>query len=62
MKLEHLVTISGAVLVVYDVGGRYYRYEILFWDASIYQPKEIYESADKALNVGVESIRITIGY
>ena len=62
MKLEHLVTINGAVLVVYDVGGRYYRYEILFWDGSIYQPQEIYESADKALNVGIESIEITIGY
>lgn len=62
MKLEHLVTINGAVLVVYYVGDLYYQYEILFWDGSIYQPQEIYDSVKVALDVGVKSIKTTIGY
>ena len=62
MKLERLVSINGAILIVYCVGDLYYQYEILFWDSSIYQPQEMYETANKALNVGVESIKITIGY
>ncbi|HEY9767883.1 MAG TPA: hypothetical protein V6C71_05150 [Coleofasciculaceae cyanobacterium] len=37
--------LSQAVLVVYYVGD-YYQYEILFWDYSIFQPQEMYESAD----------------
>lgn len=49
MKLEHLVTINGAVLVVYYVGDLYYQYEILFWDGSIYQPQSAYPSTDKAM-------------
>jgi hypothetical protein len=62
MKLEHSICISGAVLVVYYVGDLYYQYEILFWDGSIYQPQEIYDTADKALSVGIESIKTVIGY
>ena len=62
MKLERLVSINGAVLVVYYVGDRYYQYEILFWDSSIYQPQEMYATADKALNAGVDSIKTVIGY
>ena len=62
MKLERLVSINGAVLVVYYVGDLYYQYEILFWDSSIYQPQEIYETADKALSVGIDSIKTVIGY
>jgi hypothetical protein len=62
MKLEHLTSINGAVLVVYYVGDLCYQYEIAFWDGSIYQPQEIYESADKARDVGLESIKIVIGY
>ena len=62
VKLERLVSINGAILVVYYVGDLYYQYEILFWDGSIYQPQEIYETADRALNVGVEGIKTTIGY
>lgn len=62
MKLEHLICISGAVLVVYYVGDLCYQYEILFWDGSIYQPQEVYETAIQARNVGVASIKTTIGY
>ena len=62
MKLEHLISINGAVLTVYYVGDFCYQYEILFWDSSIYQPQEIYETADNALSVGIESIKTVIGY
>ncbi|MEM7757615.1 MAG: hypothetical protein AAF298_05790 [Cyanobacteria bacterium P01_A01_bin.40] len=50
MQLERLVSINGAVLIVYYVGDCYYQYEILFWDGSIYQPQEMYETANKAAN------------
>lgn len=58
MKLEHSIYISGAILVVYYVDNFYYQYEILFWDSSIRQPQEIYKTADQALEIGVESIKI----
>ncbi len=62
MKLEHLISINGAVLTVYYVGDLYYQYEILFWDSSIFQPQEIYDTAEEALNVGIDSIKTVIGY
>ena len=62
MKLERLVSISGAVLMVYYVGDFYYQYEILFWDGSIYQPQEMYDTAEGALNLGIDSIKTVIGY
>ena len=39
-----------------------YQYEIAFWDSSIYQPQEIYDTADKTLNVGIEMVKVVIGY
>ena len=62
MKLERLVSINGAVLVVYYVGDLFYQYEILFWDNSIHQPQDMYETVDEALNVGIDSIKTVIGY
>jgi len=62
MKLEHLISINGAVLTVYYVGDCYYQYEILFWDGSIYQPREMHETANKALEIGINSIKTVIGY
>ncbi|MBW4533187.1 MAG: hypothetical protein KME09_04550 [Pleurocapsa minor HA4230-MV1] len=62
MKLERLISINGAVLVVYYVGDLYYQYEIVFWDGSIHQPQEIYETAEKALNIGLEMVKVVIGY
>lgn len=62
MKLEHLISINGAALAVYYVGDCYYQYEILFWDGSIYQPREMYETANKALEIGINSIKTVIGY
>ncbi len=61
MTIKHLVGINGATLIVYRV-DEYFQYEIAFWDGSIYQPQEMYESADKARDVGLESIKIVIGY
>jgi hypothetical protein len=62
MKLEHLTSINGAVLAVYYVGDLCYQYEILFCNGSIHQPQELYETADHARDVGLESIKIVIGY
>jgi hypothetical protein len=62
MKLEYLTSINGAVLVVYYVGDLCYQYEIAFWDGCIFQPQEIYESADKALNMGLKMVKVVIGY
>ncbi len=61
MAIKHLVGISGATLIVYRV-DEYFQYEIAFWDGSIYQPQEMYQTADKARDVGLESIKIVIGY
>jgi hypothetical protein len=62
MKLEYLTSINGAVLVVYYVSNLGYQYEIAFWDGCIFQPQEMYESADKALNMGLETVKVVIGY
>ena len=62
MKIEHLATISGAILMVYHVSDCCYQYEILFWDGSIHQPQEMYETAEGALNVGIDSIKTVIGH
>jgi hypothetical protein len=62
MKIEYVIGISGAILVVYCIDEKCYQYEIVFWDRTIYQPQEMYESADKARDVGLENIKIVIGY
>ncbi len=61
MKIEHLVSIDGAILVVYT-SEKYYQYAIAFWDGSIYEPAEIYYTAETALKVGIDCIRVVIGY
>ncbi len=62
MRIEHLISIKGAILVVYYTSSNCYQYEIVFWDGSSYQPQEIYYTANKARDVGIESIKIVIGY
>ncbi len=62
MKIEHLISINGAILMVYYTSSQCYQYEIAFWDGLIYQPNEIYKTANQALDVGVERIKIVIGY
>jgi hypothetical protein len=62
MKIEHLISINGAILVVYYTNTSSYKYEIAFWDGSLYSPKELYYTAEKALKVGTESIKTVIGY
>lgn len=61
MAIAYLIGISGATLVVYR-DDEYFQYEIAFWDGSVYQPHEMYETANKALKIGIESIKIVIGY
>lgn len=62
MKIEHLISINGAILMVYSTGSEYYQYEIVLWNGLIYQPNELYETANQARNVAVERIKIVIGY
>jgi hypothetical protein len=62
MKIEHLMSINGAILMVYCINTSSYKYEIAFEDGSLYSPNELYYTADKALKVGVKSIKIVIGY
>jgi len=62
MIIIHLLTINGEILAVCHTDSKCYQYSIAFWDVGIYQPDEIYYTADKALEVGIEKIRLTIGY
>jgi hypothetical protein len=63
MKIEHLVSINGAILMVYCINTSSYKYAIAFWNGSLYNysPNELYYTAEKALKVGRESIEIVIG-
>jgi hypothetical protein len=62
MEIEHLTSINGAVLVVYYVSNLGYQYEIAFWDGCIYQPQEMYKSANQARDMGLEMVKVVIGY
>ncbi|VEP15562.1 conserved hypothetical protein [Hyella patelloides LEGE 07179] len=60
--IEHLISISGSILVVYRTSEGDYRYEIVFWDGSYYQPDELYPLAHQARVAGIKSIKTVIGY
>ncbi len=62
MKIEHLIIINGAILMVYYTERQSYQYEIAIRDDLIYQPNEIYKTANQAKKVGVERIKIVLGY
>jgi hypothetical protein len=62
MKIEHLMSINGAILMVYCINTSSYKYEIAFGDGSLYSPNELYYTAEKALKMGTQSIKIVIGY
>ncbi len=66
MKIEHLIIINGAILMVYYTSSQFYQYEIAvdekIGDGLIYQPNEIYKTANQAKEVGVERIKIVLGY
>ncbi len=62
MKIEHLIIINGAILMVYYTSSQFYQYEIAVGDGLIYQPNEIYKTANQAKEVGVERIKIVLGY
>lgn len=61
MAIKHLIGINGATLAVYCV-DEYFQYEIVFWDSSLCQPQEMYETAEEALNIGLEMVKVVIGY
>ncbi|WP_036487162.1 hypothetical protein [Myxosarcina sp. GI1] len=61
MKIECLIGISGATLVVYRV-NECFSYAIAFWDGWVCQPQEIYYTAKEARDVGVSQIELVIGY
>ncbi|BAU63548.1 hypothetical protein STA3757_09130 [Stanieria sp. NIES-3757] len=61
MKIEHLISIDRAILMVYYTNTSTYQYAIAFDNNSIYIPNELYYTADKALKVGRERIKIMIG-
>ena len=62
MRVEHLRSIKGAVLVVNHTDQKCYQYSILFWDGSISTLDGIFYTADKALEMGIEAIETKIGY
>ena len=62
MTIKHLLTINGALLMGYHIDSKCYKYSIAFWDGGIYQTDDIFYTADRALEAGLEEIRITIGY
>lgn len=62
MKIEYLISIDRAILMVYYTPGKCYQYALAFRDGSIYQPSELYYTASKALKVGKEAIRIISDY
>ena len=62
MKIEHLISISGSILVVYLTSDRDYQYEIYFGNGMLYQPQEIYQTAHQAKTVGIESVKTVIGH
>ncbi len=66
MKIEHLIIIHGAILIVYYTSHQGYQYEIAvnekIGDSLIYQPNEIYKTANQAKEVAVERIKIVLGY
>ncbi len=62
MRIEHLISMNSAILMVYSTGNEYYQYEIVFWNGLIYQPNELYKTANQAQDVAIERIKIVIGY
>jgi hypothetical protein len=62
MKIGHLISINGAILMVDYSPGKCYQYAIAFYDGSIYQPNELYYTAEEALKVGIDCIQVVIGY
>jgi hypothetical protein len=71
MKIEHLISISGSILIVYYTRNKCYQYAIAlralatpiaFYDGSIYEPNELYYTAEYALKVGIDCIKVVIGY
>ena len=48
--------------MVYCTSEKSYQYAIIFGDGSIYQPDEIYYTAEKALNLGRQYVEFLRNY
>lgn len=62
MKIEYLISIDRAILMVYYTHQKCYQYAIAFRDGTLYQPNELYYTASKALKIGKETIMIMNDY
>ncbi len=60
--IEHLISISGSILLGYRTNESDYQYEMYFYNGMLYQPQETYEKAYQALTMGLEMIKVVIGY
>ena len=60
--IEHLISIGGSILLVYRTDGCDYQYEIYFYNQMLYQTQETYQTADRALTMGLSMIKVVIGY
>ena len=60
--IEHLISISGSILLVYRTDEDDYQYEIYFYNGMLYQPQETYQTAYRALTMGLSMIKVVIGY
>ncbi len=56
MNLQYLIAGPIVTLVVYGTPHCSYQYQILFSDGSLYQPQELYPTAEGALKVGRERL------
>ena len=56
MKIEYLILIDNIILTVYYTSKKYFQYEIILDDGPIYQPDEIYFTAERALKSGRQSL------
>jgi thiamine monophosphate synthase len=48
--------------MVYYTRNKCHQYAIAFYDNSIYEPNELYYTAEEALKVGIDCIQVVIGY
>ena len=60
--MEYLIGSRIATLLVYGTPRSPYQYQILFPDGSLYQPQELYFTAEGALKVGLEGINLANSY
>lgn len=58
MNIPYLIAGQIVTLVVYGTPHCSYQYQILFSDGSLSQPQELYPTAEAALNLGLDEIKL----